>query len=43
VLDTIPGPLRDRIEIIHLPAYMEEEKLAVLLYRVHQQIDVKAS
>jgi ATP-dependent Lon protease len=29
VVDTIPGPLRDRMEIVHLDGYTEDEKVAI--------------
>jgi len=39
VLDTIPGPLRDRMEIIPLAGYIEEEKLAIATnYLIPRQI-----
>ncbi|NTV11839.1 MAG: AAA family ATPase, partial [Zoogloea sp.] len=39
VLDTIPGPLRDRMEIIQLPGYTEEEKIEIARrYLVRRQL-----
>ncbi len=39
VLDTIPGPLRDRMEIIELPGYTQDEKLGIATrYLVARQL-----
>jgi ATP-dependent Lon protease len=39
VLDSIPGPLRDRMEIIDLPGYVEDEKLEIAKrYLVKRQL-----
>jgi ATP-dependent Lon protease len=39
VLENIPGPLRDRMEIIELPGYTQDEKLAIARrYLVQRQL-----
>ena len=39
VLDAIPGPLRDRMEVIELPGYTEDEKLQIARrYLVRRQL-----
>ncbi|HEY0938862.1 MAG TPA: endopeptidase La [Steroidobacter sp.] len=40
VLDTIPGPLRDRMEVIELTGYTEDEKVEIAKrYLVRRQLD----
>ncbi|MEK0083499.1 endopeptidase La [Benzoatithermus flavus] len=40
VLDTIPGPLRDRMEVIELPSYTEDEKVGIAKrYLVRRQLE----
>ncbi len=46
-LDTIPGPLRDRMEIIRLSGYIEEEKMEIskkyLIPKNREEVGLKAS
>ncbi|MGE5186483.1 MAG: endopeptidase La [Acidobacteriota bacterium] len=40
VLDTIPDPLRDRLEVIELPGYIDEDKLVIARrYLVPKQVE----
>ena len=40
VLDAIPGPLRDRMEVIELPSYTEDEKVEIARrYLIRRQLE----
>jgi ATP-dependent Lon protease len=40
MMDTVPGPLRDRMEVIELPGYTEDEKLEIARrYLVPRQLE----
>ncbi|MHB8811004.1 MAG: endopeptidase La [Desulfobulbaceae bacterium] len=43
ILDTIPGPLRDRMEVVELPGYTEHEKVAIAMnHLIAKQLEAHA-